>query len=521
MEKILILIFIFIIGCSNQSRNIASTKSYLILGFENQIDLSDPAGNKLFNFYLNQMIELSQKDQRPANGNWPIYFLENKEISNKKLNKILNIMLEKSESLENNFQPEIAKEILEIHRSLELNLIPPVKPKYKINEVMRTYIKDYFYTPALHGTNKATNIDHLGNPVDQSFWSIEKDIEHKNLNLGFNRNSIYPLENQICNYDEPKTGYGTKPGFSIKCGDKKLKIKFKEVHSEPFASRIFWSLGYNVEPVDYAKKVSLKYNRKILKEFNSRKELSVKITFGNKEISNKRYGSYYNPVDFIDSLLLKDGSHIKQNQLRSFLFKNPNLEKAEQEDSNYLNEDKIDLIIFKEVQFQINNEHFTKIGPWSFNELDHHTRREMRALVLLAAWLNWYDVRFDNNRLILDQQNNLKFFINDVGGCLGKIEREARLRQNSIEDLKNFSDRFTKRKLGKFQFIQYRTLDDNETFSQSDIEDLKWLGEKMLKLTPKQIEDALKASGFSNTEIEGFKVKLIKRLEFLKQDLYE
>jgi hypothetical protein len=48
---------------------------------------------------------------------------------------------------------------------------------------------------------------------------------------------------------------------------------------------------------------------------------------------------------------------------------------------------------------QWKNPSLRSIGPWDFNELDHADRRELRGAGLLAAWIGWYDVRYDSARL--------------------------------------------------------------------------------------------------------------------------
>src|SRR5204862_4155507 len=63
------------------------------------------------------------------------------------------------------------------------------------------------------------------------------------------------------------------------------------------------------------------------------------------------------------------------------------------------------------------------IGPWDFGQLDHADRREIRGAGLLAAWLGWFDTRFDNTRVRVLRNHGrteLIHYITDLGGALGE-----------------------------------------------------------------------------------------------------
>lgn len=475
---------------------------------ENNNDL-----NKLQNILLNFQ-ELLQNDKRPIDGEYPTYFLKNDIISGKKLKIILAILLEK---LENIIQTPTIKEkdlFLKIYRALELNMVPPVKEKYSAGELANRIIKDLFYTPAMHGKNDAKN-----NLDESLLWNDPKDIASKNLNLGFNRKQIPNITDEICEYKEPKTGYGSRAGYTIKCNKLKVKIKFKEVHSEPFATRIFWALGYHVDPVDYAKSVKVKYDRKILTEFNDRRQIPLKLTFLKIPVMNKVFGGYRNPIESINHLVLKNKEIVENKNIPKFLFKNETLKKPEQIKDNFNedNESQIDYIVTNEIQFQLSNDEILKIGPWSFNEFDHHEQLEMRGLVLLGALLNWHDVRTDNNRIVL-VDNKIKYYLNDVGAMLGRNAKFLFLGRNTIEESKYLNEDFISKTKNGVKFNDYRVIDRNKAFIDSTFNDAKWMANLICQLTPTQIEDALRASGFSDEDILLFKEKLMARINNIKKN---
>ena len=94
-------------------------------------------------------------------------------------------------------------------------------------------------------------------PQPSTFWRRPQSIRSLDLYAGFARSDLPRLENELCTYLGPKTSYGSNPGFEVICGASKVKVKFGETTSEPFTARIFWALGYHVDPTDHAERLKI------------------------------------------------------------------------------------------------------------------------------------------------------------------------------------------------------------------------------------------------------------------------
>src|SRR5205085_6346177 len=125
----------------------------------------------------------------------------------------------------------------------------------------------------------------------------------------------------VWEYTGPKTA-GRNPGLNLACGSQRIKVKFAELHSEPFTSRIFNALGYNVDATDFVPALKVKYDRRLFLEYNSRPEMI--LTGGVLFIPLYRIDlqKIWDPFECIDHAVLKTGetvtkAELKRNQLNS------------------------------------------------------------------------------------------------------------------------------------------------------------------------------------------------------------
>lgn len=490
----------------------------------------NPENIKTLHTQIQSHIDLVKKNQRTTyeeslNRNIPTFLVKDSDLSDKKAKKALEFLEAILAEYRSNNEIDKLKliEFNEVSRALEMSVIPPAKASYTVGELITQIYNRLFKHPELKGKSPALVDSH------SIFWTEPKSIQTLDLKVGFNRKKATELDsNSPCEFLEPKSGYGVNPGITITCDQKEYKIKYKETNTEPFGSRIFWALGYNVEPVDNLPFVKIKYDRKVLTGLNDRdKNVNINLTLFNKVIKSKSVRIYQDPLLYIERLVLKNGEMIPHNRIAEFLFINANLEKKENFENNYNieNEARIDYIVTTEVQIQEPNKNIVKIGPWSFGDFDHYSQKEMRGLLLLAAWVNWADIRADNNRVALvktdDNQVKAKLFINDLGGMyMGRLPKILLFKNSRMTDVNYFSESFTRRTKKGFRLSsEFETVDPSEAFNQATEEDMKWMASYIMQLTPDQIEDALVASGYAKYEVENYRDKLLKRRENMMKDL--
>ena len=108
------------------------------------------------------------------------------------------------------------------------------------------------------------------------------------------------MTDSICTYSSPHKGNGAHPSFEVEWHGSKWKVKFDEEQSSgPFASRIFWALGFPVDIYDFTPIVKVRWDKRILTKFNSRKLNSMQVKFAHIPITTLRANKYYNPFNYI------------------------------------------------------------------------------------------------------------------------------------------------------------------------------------------------------------------------------
>src|SRR6185369_17278052 len=120
---------------------------------------------------------------------------------------------------------------------------PPVRATYDFFEVPGEFAAR-LRSDVGHGTVEASNLQpHAGqeagvaDPQPSSFWVRPARIGELDLYHGFGRTADERFGATIWNYVGPKRGTGMNPGFNAKAGGVKIRVKFGETKSEPFAAR--------------------------------------------------------------------------------------------------------------------------------------------------------------------------------------------------------------------------------------------------------------------------------------------
>ncbi len=369
-------------------------------------------------------------------------------------------------------------------------------------------------------------------PVDSSFWKNPVNISSRDLYYGFGRKQNITVDG-ACEYKKAKDSYGIHGGFKIDCRQKTYSVKFgSEVYSEPFNARVFWALGYPAQPVDFAKEIKVKYNRKLLTEYNRfRKSLYYRVTWlpRGEELIKYSIQTYLNPFkEAIKGVVLKDGKFMDVIDLRANLLK-ATAEKAEELDENYNTdfEKQIDAFVLRPTNIELDDpEGMDNIGLWDYNSLAHHDRREVRGMGLLAAFVGLYDNRFDNNKLRLTDgkagPRQLIHAVSDLGSGLGKsssvvfgytnsdvngyewdfISAKNRLNPNDPE-------RYRRNKYA--YFYNYTSILGNLAFRMMNKDDARWMARKISEITEEQFKQMLIASGFSSAEVFLYVEKILYR----------
>lgn len=409
-------------------------------------------------------------------------------------------------------------------------------PAYVDALTMPFLLLDYLSNPIAAGRRPAANIppaqpgqctDQI-DPPSSTFWSQPQPIASQDLYAGFGRARLPDYTNQVWSYRNPKL-HGWNPGCELQSGPYRIDIKFGDLHAEPFAARIFHALGFNVDPTDYVSSLKIKYDRRFFRELNLRRDITTRFGLFHIPVGTIRIKRHVDPFDFIQGALLTNGSQISGHHLKSILLKNPKRPGATDDPNNFHThiEKQLDYLITVPANVQPDQEELLTIGPWSFDQLDHRHRRELRGAGLLAAWIGWWDVRFENTRLRLRPSTSspqLVHYFSDLGGGLGISRGTFR---HATEVPARFDSAFTRveefrsNRLihSRFRITNYEPIDDVPPFTEMTPSDARWMARRIAQLSNEQISQALTASGFNKPDTLLLTGKLASRRDRLLQDL--
>jgi hypothetical protein len=385
------------------------------------------------------------------------------------------------------------------------------------------------YSPVGRGRSEAGNLmaclekdSSKCDPAPGTFWTKPPNISAQDLAAGFGRERTPDFSQKIFEYSGPKESYGRNPGVEVRTGKKVFKLKFAEVSCEPFATRIFACLGYHVDITDYLRAPRVRYNRRLFLEFNSRKSLGTRFTiFGLIPVYHLELQNHYDPFDFVARAVFRDGSECDGMELRKKLLKASGTKILTDDSFRGKVEGAIDYLVFANANLQGKDKSIKSLGAWDFNQLDHPDLRELRGAGVLAAWLGWFDTRFDNTRLKVVRENGeekLEHVFSDLGGVLGETAGFLYARgEMSAAFPWSFTDQ--RGTGGRFRIVGYKPVERVAPFARMTINDARWMGRMMGQITREQIHNALEASGYGTEEVAIYTSKLIHRRDKMMTDL--
>ena len=330
------------------------------------------------------------------------------------------------------------------------------------------------------------------------------------------------------------------PSFEVTWHDKLWKVKFGEERSSgPFGCRIFWALGYPTDILDYTPEIKVSWDRRILTKFNSRQLNGMKVSLLGLPIGTQRLNPYFDPFDYIQYAVLKDGAKVSSPELRAALFhvtdgepvpKHPEKNKS-LFDKKF--ESRIDYLVMKAASVvSKEKDDSAQVGNWDFNGQDHPKLREVRAMGLLDAWLDNWDVRWGNTRLYLESRDDgtyrLEHKVSDLGALFGNSagmlrQVHGRWKQGPYQNVPNdYTWSFTHHQAaGKttVPISNYMPASKIRPFYEMNIDDARWMARRIAQLTETQIKSALIAAGYDAATARLLLEKLVSRRDKMIKDL--
>lgn len=174
----------------------------------------------------------------------------------------------------------------------------------------------------------------------------------------------------------------------------------------------------------------------------------------------------------------------------------------------------------------------SKEHEWKWKENPFVGTREFNGLRALMAVINNWDLKDENNKILASADGTEIYTISDLGATFGTdhLIGDHEVAKGNLESYEK-SKFIIKTTTDKVSFGTPGKPSGKYLFSPKDgvgrfgIEaigrdiprlDARWMGEQLGQLSPAQLRDAFRASGFSSDEVEAYAALVEKRIVALK-----
>jgi hypothetical protein len=159
---------------------------------------------------------------------------------------------------------------------------------------------------------------------------------------------------------------------------------------------------------------------------------------------------------------------------------------------------------FQNVRFEARPNDVKRLDIWKWDDNPFVGTREFQGLKVLMILLENWDIKDDNNKILLVQnkeggKNELRYVISDLGATFGKTGNFITRSRNKPEDF--IKAKFVNEVKGNV--IEFRYDGKRQSiFNDITIEQARWIGELLGRLSHQQIKDAFRAANYTPEQIE-------------------
>ena len=179
---------------------------------------------------------------------------------------------------------------------------------------------------------------------------------------------------------------------------------------------------------------------------------------------------------------------------------------------------------FENVRLEARPENVDRFDEWRWIENPFAGKRELQGLKVLMALMENWDLKDENNRILVVQngnRNELHYIVSDLGTTFGKTGgqkspiaffKSIKGSRNEPDDYVN--DEFIDQVEGNTVRLDY----DGKNASlmrNITIADAKWIGGLLARLSDKQVEDAFRAANYTPEQVRSLTGAVRKRINAL------
>jgi hypothetical protein len=179
---------------------------------------------------------------------------------------------------------------------------------------------------------------------------------------------------------------------------------------------------------------------------------------------------------------------------------------------------------FENVRLEARPDNVDRFDEWTWTGNPFAGKRELQGLKVLMALMENWDLKDDNNRVLVVRRGNaieLHYIVSDLGTTFGKTggQKSPIAFIKSIKGSRNEPDDFVKDEfIDEVQGDTVRLDYDGKNadlMRNISIADARWIGGLLARLSDRQIEDAFRAANYNAQQVQQLTGAVRKRINQL------
>ncbi len=171
---------------------------------------------------------------------------------------------------------------------------------------------------------------------------------------------------------------------------------------------------------------------------------------------------------------------------------------------------------YANVRFEARPEDYKRLEVWSWNKNPFKGTKEFAGFVVLMGLLNNWDLKDSNNKIVYvpaEGGGELRYVVSDLGATFGKTGNFITHSRNEPE--KYVKTGFVDKVEGGFVRFDYSGKNGG-LFDAVTVEQARWIGDLLSKLSEEQVKDAFRAANYKPEEIEALAQEVMGRINALR-----
>ena len=179
---------------------------------------------------------------------------------------------------------------------------------------------------------------------------------------------------------------------------------------------------------------------------------------------------------------------------------------------------------FENVRFEARPENVDRFDEWRWASNPFSGKRELQGLKILMALMENWDLKDENNRILVvsnGNRNELHYIVSDLGTTFGKTggQKSPMAFIRSIKGSRNEPEDYVKDEFidgveGNNVRLDYDGK-NSDIMRDITVADAKWIGGLLSRLSDRQLQDAFQAANYRSNQVDMLTRSVRKRINEL------